>query len=215
MLYKAFIAAGARALFSFLVKKGLPGGLALALGFIIRILFSETDTEILHMMPSGSGEGGRSFRWTDLFGSFESSNSEASVNQPATDYANPGEPDAPIYHPLQEDGQRRQELSDRLGINCIGSSMPDEVRESIIQSQISIELKIEKALRSDRFSEDSLMEKRHQIRGVLLYPNGKAFSLRTYNKHLHYMENFGTHRSVPYKRVMTALYNKELELEKN
>ena len=29
------------------------------------------------------------------------------------------------------------------------------------------------------------------------------------------MENFGTHRSVPYKRVMTALYNKELELEKN
>jgi hypothetical protein len=59
------------------------------------------------------------------------------------------------------------------------------------------------------------MEKRHQIRGVLLYPNGKALSLRTYNKHLHYMENFGTHRSVPYKRVMTALYNKELELEKN
>ncbi|CAI8600281.1 unnamed protein product [Vicia faba] len=158
--------------------------------------------------------GGRSFRWTDLFGSFSSCNSEASVNQPARDYANPGEPDAPLYHPLQEDGQRRQELSDRLGINSIGSDMPDEVRESILKTHNSIELKIEKALRSDRFSEDSLMEKRHQIRGVLFYPNGKALSLRTYNQHLHYMENFGTHRSVPYKRVIKALYNQDLELEK-
>ncbi|CAI8607168.1 unnamed protein product [Vicia faba] len=113
-----------------------------------------------------------------------------------------------------EDGQRRQELSDRLGINSIGSDMPDEVRESILKTHNSIELKIEKALRSDRFSEDSLMEKRHQIRGVLFYPNGKALSLRTYNQHLHYMENFGTHRSVPYKRVIKALYNQDLELEK-
>ncbi|KAI5420315.1 hypothetical protein KIW84_044194 [Lathyrus oleraceus] len=161
LLYKAFIVAGARALFSFLVKKGLPGGLALALGFIIRILFSETDNEILHMMPSGEGEGGRRFRWIDLFGSFESSNSKASVNQPAPDYANPGEADTPIYHSLQEDGQRRQQLSNRLGINCIGSFMPDEVRESVIEIQISIELKIDKSLHLDRFSEDSLTEKRH------------------------------------------------------
>lgn len=52
----------------------------------------------------------------------------------------------------QEDGQRRQELNDRLGINSIGRSLSDEVRESIFETQ---ELKIEKALRSDRFPSDS------------------------------------------------------------
>lgn len=173
------------------------------------------------MMPSGSGEGGRSFRWTDLFGSSSTGNSEASVNQPAPDSPNPGEPAAPIfpeaevYQPLQEDGQRRQELNDRLGINSLGRSLSDEVRESILETQFKIELKIEKALRSDRFSEDSLMYQRHQIRGILFYPNGKAFSLQTYAKHLHVMENHGTHRSLPYQRLMAALYNQELELEKN
>ncbi|KAL9453232.1 hypothetical protein AB3S75_008934 [Citrus x aurantiifolia] len=76
-----------------------------------------------------------------------------------------------------------------------------------------MELKIEKALRSDRFSEDSLMYKRHHIRGILFYPNGKALSLQTYTKHMNIMENHGTHRSLPYQRLMEALYNKELELD--
>lgn len=91
--------------------------------------------------------------------------------------------------------------------------MSDEVRESILETQFLMELKIEKALRSDRFSEDSLMYKRHQIRGILFYPNGKALSLQTYTKHMNIMENHGTHRSLPYQRLMEALYNKELELD--
>ncbi|KAL6519614.1 hypothetical protein OROMI_032862 [Orobanche minor] len=152
-------------LLSLFIKMGFPGGLADSESFC-----SETDREMT-MMPSG--EGGRSFRWTDLFGSSSTGNSEASVNQPAPDSPNPGEPAAPIfpeaevYHPLQEDGQRRQELT-------------------------------------SWFSEDSLMYKRHQIRGILFYPHGKAFSLQTYAKDLNVMENHGTHRSLPYQRLMEA-----------
>lgn len=72
---------------------------------------------------------------------------------------------------------------------------------------------MEIALRSDRVTDDSILSKIHQIRGILFYPTGKALSLRTYKKHAHFMEEFGTHRSQPYQRLMEAVYNKELELQ--
>lgn len=203
---------------------GFSGGLALAVAWSLKLFISESCNISCNMMApsgasgsgSGEGAGGRGFRWTDLFGSSSTGNSETSVNQPDPTSPNPGEPAAPIaevYHPLLEGGQRRQELNDRLGINSLGRSLSDEVRESILETQFLMELKIEKALRSDRFSEDSLMYKRHQIRGILFYPNGKALSLQTYTKHMNIMENHGTHRSLPYQRLMEALYNKELELD--
>lgn len=231
LLSKAFIATGSRTISSLLIKMGFPGGLALAIALTLRTLISGTiitgEDRVVTKMASGPGSGegsgegtaGRSFRWTDLFGSSSTGNSEASVNQPDPASPNPGEPAAPIfpdfpdvYHPLQEDGHRRQELNDRLGINTIGRPLPDEVRESILETQFQMELKIEKALRSDRFTEDSIVSKRHQIRGILFYPNGRAFSLVTYKKHLHIMENHGTHRSLPYQRLMEAVSNKEIEL---
>lgn len=199
---------------------GFSGGLALAVAWSLQLFISESCNMMAPSGASGSGSGegagGRGFRWTDLFGSSSSGNSETSVNQPDPTSPNPGEPAAPIAevsHPLLEDGQRRQELNDRLGINSLGRSLSDEVRESILETQFLMELKIEKALRSDRFSDDSLMYKRHQIRGILFYPNGKALSLQTYAKHMNIMENHGTHRSLPYQRLMQALYNKELELD--
>lgn len=221
-LSKAFIAAGSRTISSLLIKMGFSGGLALAVAWSLKLFISESCNISCNMMApsgasgSGSGEGAGGRGFTDLFGSSSTGNSETSVNQPDPTSPNPGEPAAPIaevYHPLLEGGQRRQELNDRLGINSLGRSLSDEVRESILETQFLMELKIEKALRSDRFSDDSLMYKRHQIRGILFYPNGKALSLQTYTKHMNIMENHGTHRSLPYQRLMEALYNKELELD--
>lgn len=193
-LSKAFIAAGSRTISSLLIKMGFSGGLALAVAWSMKF-FIEESCNMMVSSVSGSGEG---FRWTDLFGS---SSPEASVNQPAPDSPNPGEPAAPIaevYHPLQEDGQRRRELCDRLSINTIGRPLPEDLFESIIDTQFQTELQIEKALRSDRVQEDSFLDKRHQIRGILFYPNGRAFSLETYMDHLKKIENQGTHRSLPY-----------------
>jgi len=192
-------------------------------GFLLAMVFVGLDLENKMMMApsgasgSGSGEsaGGRGFRWTDLFGSSSHGNSEASLNQPAPDSPNPGEPAAPIaevYHPLQEDGQRRRELSDRLSINTIKRPLPEDIYEAIIETQFQTELKIEEALRSDRVQEDSILEKRHQIRGVLFYPKGRAFSLDTYLDHLKQIENQGTHRSLPYKRLMDEISKEKLEL---
>lgn len=205
-LSKAFIAAGSRTISSLLIKMGFSGGLALAITWSIK-LFS---CNMMVSSVSGSGEG---FRWSDLFGS---SSPEASVNQPDPDSPNPGEPAAPIaevYHPLQEDGQRRRELSDRLSINTIGRPLPEGIFNSIIDTQFKTELQIEKALRSDRVQEDSFLDKRHQIRGILFYPNGRAFSLETYMDHLKKIENHGTHRSLPYRRLLDAISRKEFELD--
>lgn len=204
-LSKAFIAAGSRTISSLLIKMGFSGGLALAVAWSVKF-FSCT------MMVSSVSESGEGFRWTDLFGS---SSPEASVNQPAPDSPNPGEPAAPIaevYHPLQEDGQRRRELEDRLRINTISRPLPDDLFEKIIDTQFQTELQIEKALRSDRVQENSFLDKRHQIRGVLFYPNGRAFSLETYMDHLKKIENHGTHRSLPYRRLLDAISRNEFEL---
>ena len=164
-------------------------------------------------MPSGSGSGsgegnGGGIRWTDLFGSSSTGNSEASVNQPA-----PAAPEAEVYQPLQEAELRRQELFGRLLLNTVGRPLSDEVSESILDLQFQMELKMEIALRSDRFTDASLISKRHQIRGILFYHTGRALSEETYAKHLCVMDEFGTHRSLPYRRLMHAIYNKELELE--
>ncbi|XVF82769.1 hypothetical protein PTKIN_Ptkin16aG0076000 [Pterospermum kingtungense] len=98
---------------------------------------SDTNTEMTKMASSsgsGEGTGGRSFGWTDLFGSSSMSGSESSVNQPVSVLPlNLGEPAAPIfpeaevYHPLQEDRHRRQELNDLLGINSIGCPLSYEI----------------------------------------------------------------------------------------
>ncbi|KAK8491994.1 hypothetical protein V6N13_034917 [Hibiscus sabdariffa] len=180
------------------------------------------------MAPSGASGSGE-FRWTDLFGSSSTGNSETSVNPPGPEASvNQAPPDptspnpapepapnpAPMdYLPLQEDGQRRLELGDRLRINTIGHPLPDSIYDAIIETQFRTELQIEKALRSDRVHDHSFLEQRHHIRGFLFYPNGRALSLDTYNTHLSQIENHGTHRSLPYRRLMDAIYNKEFFID--
>uniref|UniRef100_A0A3Q7J6Y3 Uncharacterized protein n=1 Tax=Solanum lycopersicum TaxID=4081 RepID=A0A3Q7J6Y3_SOLLC len=51
----------------------------------------------------------------------------------------------------------------------------------------------------------SIGRKRHLIRGEVFYPKGKPLSLETYLDHLSQIKNSGTHRSLPYKRVLQAI----------
>lgn len=174
---------------------------------------------MLTMVPSGEGAGGRGFRWSELFGhSSSSDHSEPSVNQPYSPSPEPAAPPAveqpEVFQPLLNDVDRRQELSDRLDINCLGRPLSYEERNAVLETQEAIERKMEEALRSDRYSANSILSKRHDIRGILFYPQGKAFSLTTYQKYLHFMQEFGTHRSLPYQRLMEAIYRYDLTLER-
>lgn len=171
-----------RALSFCLLKAGFCGGLAIAIGFAVRALLSAM------MMaagpePSGTGQEGA---------------------------AAPVDPD--VYQPLLSDEIRKEELSDRLRINVIGKGYSPQVEDSILSQQLEIEKKIEQALLSDGYSRDSILAKRHQIRGFIFYPRGTAFSESTYSEYLDFMENYGTHRSLPYRRLMEAIYQFDLSL---
>lgn len=189
---------------SMLLGKGLHfifgrlgwGGNALGLLVAIFLLNAEPDARIGHQMSPG-GSGG----------------SEASVNQPPAPDPAPQEPVSPeVDHPLLEDNHRRRELHDRLRINSLGRSYRPEELDSIVETQLQISKKIELALLSDGYSPESLINKRHQIRGVVFYPHGRPFSESTYSQYLYVMENHGTHRSLPYRRLMDAIYHLNLSL---
>jgi len=100
------------------------------------------------------------------------------------------------------------------GINAIGKGYSRKVQDSILSQQLEIEKQIERALLSDGYSRDSILENRNRIRGFILYPTGTALSESTYIKYVDFMQNYGTHRSLPYRRLMGAIYEKDLFLEK-
>jgi len=137
-------------------------------------------------------------------------NPEASVNQEAP---NPEPPEPDLSQPLLDDNTRRAELDERAGFHLVGLS--DSDREKVLNFQVIIERKIEKALLSDGYSRDELSQltKRDEIRGLLFYPNGKLMSLQTYQKYVREVE-FGTQRSKPYKKILNALSSSHLFLTK-
>lgn len=174
---------------------------------LFRILLGESLATVLGLVFAGSlgMEVGP--------GSSEASSSQPNpvngVNEEQADAA-PQEPVAPEV--LISDEQRREELHSRLAINSIDKPLNPGLRDSIVERQVLIEKKMEKALLSDGYSRESLFNNRHQIRGLLFYPRGAPLSESTYRSYLHYMENFGTHRSKAYLRIMEAIYNNDLSL---
>lgn len=153
--------------------------------------------------------------WTSIFESSSGRNSigssEGSVNQPVP---NSSEPAAPLNPEVdQPAGDRRLELTDRLHINTVGRSYTPEQLESILETQLQIERKMEQALLSDGYSQEELSAKRHQIRGVLFYPRGTTLSSDTYKKYLSDMETYGVHRTNPYRRLIGAIHKHDLFLE--
>ncbi|MCD9644744.1 hypothetical protein HAX54_033166 [Datura stramonium] len=164
-LKRMALSLGGKALSLSLRGLGCSRAPALAIAWSLKFLILESCNM---MAPSGAsslgsdkGAGGRGFNLTDLFGSSSPSNSEADPNQLASNSPNPGEPTTPPiaepYHPLQEDGERRQELNDRLSINTIRRPLPQYIFEEIIDTQFRTELKIEEALRLDRVQEESIL----------------------------------------------------------
>nr|YP_010598283.1 ATP synthase F1 subunit 1 [Psychotria serpens]UIG86783.1 ATP synthase F1 subunit 1 [Psychotria serpens] len=206
LLSRIFLAVGWR---GFLLKMGCPGGLAVVLSFAWKALNGIVLPELVCCMDDNHRG------WTSIFESSSGGNSigssEGSVNQPVP---NSPEPAAPLNPEVdQPDGDRRQELNDRLHINSVGLSYTPEQLEGILETQLKIERKIEQALLSDGYSRETLIAKRHQIRGILFYPRGTTLSESTYNKYLSHMETYGVHRTHPYRRLIEAIHNHDLFLE--
>lgn len=197
LLSKTGVSMGCRALSVFLMKMGCSAsGLLLCLLISMCSVMTEPATMMMEADPgpSSSNQGG-----------------QESTSQPVADVpAAPMDPD--LYVPLLEDGDRRRELTDRFRINSIGFPENPEERHQIVETHLQIEKKIEKALLSDGYSRDSLLAKRHQIRAILFYPRGSPLSKKTYGKYLFNMNNYGTHRTLPYKRILDALARLDLIL---
>lgn len=199
---------GCRALSASLIKIGFPASLTLCLFWGVKALLT-TLPETVHMVSPRGGDG----QALPLPGpSDPSSSSLWKENSPEPVPAAAVDPY--VYQPLLTDEIRKQELGDRLRINVIGKGYRPELVDSMVETQVSIEKKIEQALLSDGYSRDSLIENRHKIRGFALYPHGKALSGSTYRRYLSLMENYGTHRSGPYKGIMDAIFNLDLFLSK-
>jgi len=251
MFGKISFSLGARALASCLIFIGLPGGLAFAIYFAFKVFFGGGDITLFmddaggqpaanpaaeqpsngssgaSTSGSGSGEGagGRGFRWTDLFGSVSTGNSEtgensvASLNQPAHhspepegDRGGPLIPEDPNENHLIPAQQRMEELGHRLSLNSLAKNLTDKEWGSIVAAQITVEERVEVTLLSDGFSPDAVLNKRHQIRGLMFYPDGTSLTEKTYLNYVRSIDTSGTHASVPYKRVMQAIERHDLDL---
>lgn len=163
-----------------LQTKNLPLYIDLAFYMDSGGLPSSSGFEVLEPMPSSG----------------ESSSSEASVNQ---------QPLIPeLEPPLLDENTRRAELTGRLRTNWWGVAYNERILDSFVRSQLAIERHVEAALVADGYSPQVVFEKRHQIRGFIFYPTGRALSEDTYAGYLAQITNFGTRQSVPYQRVIRA-----------
>lgn len=132
--------------------------------------------------------------------------SEASVNQ---------QPVIPeLEPPVLDDNTRRAELDGRLRANWWGIAYNERILDSFVRTQLKIEKHIEAALVDDGYSRQVVFEKRHQIRGFLFYPNGRALSENAYAGYLNQILNLGTRQSVPYRRVIGAIHHYDLFFER-
>ena len=211
-LWKVGFLLGSRALSFVFIKLGCSGVLAWTVVFAVRAFLTGFLTNNMEFNVGSVASTSDRPEWER-----GSSGSETGVNQEpqhinAVGPSAPANPAAPAdpYEPLLSDAIRREELASRLRINTIGRDL--QVQDSIVETQFKIDQMMERALLSDGYSRDSLYENRHKIRAFVFYPTGAAFSEATYTKYLGSMENHGTHRSLPYKRLIEAIYQKEIFL---
>jgi hypothetical protein len=120
-----------------------------------------------------------------------------------------------LPQPLLDENVRREEIFRRLSVNSIGHPRITSNFSSfvhLIYCQIEIEKRVEAALVYDGFSPLSLIEKRHQIRGFLFYPQGTVLSPETYSGYCRDIASHGTRGSVPYRRILRAVQRLDLFL---
>nr|UJP68001.1 Cytochrome c maturation subunit Fc1 [Erycibe obtusifolia]UJP68021.1 Cytochrome c maturation subunit Fc1 [Erycibe obtusifolia] len=119
-----------------------------------------------------------------------------------------------LAHPLIPDDMRRNLLYQRYSILNFGGNGDIQRLVSIIDTQVVVERHIEAALVADGFHPNSIMARFREIRGYIHSPRGELFSPRTYESYVTQIRERGTRQSVPYRRVLRAIQNYDILLER-
>ena len=85
---------------------------------------------------------------------------------------------------------------------------------SIIDAQVIVERYVEAALVDDGFTPQSISDSSRELRGFVHTPRGELLSARTYGSYVTQIREHGTRASVPYRRVIRAVQNYDLLLER-
>lgn len=119
-----------------------------------------------------------------------------------------------LPQPLLSEETRRSFLYQRYSVLNLGGS--DDLRRmvSIIDAQVIVERYVEAALVDDGFDPRSISYRYRDLRGFIHYPQGELLSARTYGSYITQIREHGTRASVPYRRVMRAVQNYDLLLER-
>nr|GLL42452.1 cytochrome c biogenesis FC [Ipomoea trifida] len=124
-----------------------------------------------------------------------------------------------LAHPLIPDDVRGALLFQRYSLLNLGGGGGGEGWDpqrlvSIIDTQVVVERHIEAALVADGFHPNSIMARFREIRGYIHCPHGELLSPRTYVSYVTQIMERGTRQSVPYRRVLQAIQNYDILLER-
>lgn len=119
-----------------------------------------------------------------------------------------------LDHPLLSDDAQRNILYTRYSLLNLGGNDDLGRMVSIIDNQVVVERSVEAALVEDGFRRESIMARYTEIRGILHSPQGELLSNRTYESYVTQIRERGTRQSVPYRRIVRAIQNFDLLLER-
>lgn len=193
-------------------------------GFALRVLLTGQDWAAHMMLPSGEGTSGAS------------SSPEASVQPPAPapereEPLHPADPAIPevevevvpqeglwedLEQPLIPKEERAYGLYLRRRYCAYGNSLTQAELACLnyeVETQVDLEIELEKFLRHHGYTADSINANRDRIRGFVFYPTGKATPEKTLLYDLEEMKkNFPQSR--PFRRIEGAIKNGHLSLER-
>ncbi|KZV19886.1 hypothetical protein F511_28186 [Dorcoceras hygrometricum] len=119
-----------------------------------------------------------------------------------------------VENPLLLDEARRNILYTRYTLLNLGGNDDLGRMVSIIDNQVVVERSVEAALLEDGFTREAIMARYTEIRGILHSPQGELLSNRTYESYVTQIRGQGTRQSVPYRRIVRAIQNFDLLLER-
>lgn len=121
----------------------------------------------------------------------------------------------PHAQPLLSDDTRMSLLYHRYLVLNLGGRTDDLDRMvSILHAQVIVERYVEAALVDDGFPTYSILYQYREIRGLIHSPRGELLSPSTYNSYVTLIREHGTRESVPYRRILRAIQNNEILLER-
>ncbi|KAL6491688.1 hypothetical protein OROGR_034174 [Orobanche gracilis] len=115
-------------------------------------------------------------------------------------------PEIPVLNqPLLADIERERELYRRFLVNTIGEEPSLRRISDTISVQSMIERRVEAALVHHGFDPRSIILNRHELRGILFYPRGRALSVRSYRSYLRDIERLGTIETRAFQRILRSI----------